>query len=343
MARRRPTKTIRRAAFGLRRAAAAPIGRCVALGAMLFAAERAWTARLATEAGAKRMPIVVAAADRSGSAAAAPAGGVTAAGEMPAVPAQIDDEVLLGEALARGFDRQDRAVRERLRSLGRFLDVAPERDATALEREARALGFERSDLALRRHLVEMMRLAAAKTGRADLPSEPELRAYYAVRAADLTPPPAIRLTHVYLSRARRGAAAERDAETVLARLRLDPAAPAPALGDPFARGAAIGPASPQRLDAIFGPGFAAAVTGLRLGTWAGPVRSSYGVHLVRIDAIVPGAPPPFAAVRGRLLHELLRARGAERLRETMRALRDSYAVRSAAHRDGAVARPAGQE
>src|SRR5207249_154686 len=36
-------------------------------------------------------------------------------------------------------------------------------------------------------------------------------------------------------------------------------------------------------------------------TWIGPVPSPYGLHLVWVEARVPGTPPPFEAVRERVL------------------------------------------
>jgi len=295
----------------LGRARRSPIVHCIMLGAALFLAERSW---MATAGPTGRDAIVISAADAA----------------SPRRDERIDDALLLHAALAGGFDRQDGAVRERLLRLGRYLGVAAEGDDTSVEAQARALGLEHSDLALQRHLVEMMRLVAARTGPADLPAETELRAYYAENAARFAPPSSLRLRHVYLSRARRGAAAERDAEEVLRQLRARPDGATVALGDPFVRGEQIGPVPAQRLDAIFGPGFAAAVTTLPVGTWAGPVRSSYGEHVVRIDEIIAGAPPPFETVRSRVLHKLLRERGEQHLADTLRALRAQYPVRVAA-------------
>src|SRR5204863_121676 len=83
------------------------------------------------------------------------------------------EEVLYREALARGFDRRDAAVRERLVRLGGFVSEEAGGSRDVLEREARRLGLERSDLVVRRHLVEMMRLAAGWLGPDDRPSEAE--------------------------------------------------------------------------------------------------------------------------------------------------------------------------
>ena len=121
-----------------------------------------------------------------------------AAATQRLVNAAIDEEVFYREALARGFDRRDGAVRERLVRLGGFVGEESARDRASLEREARRLGLERSDLVIRRHLVEMMELAVGRLGEADLPSEPELREYLARHAGDFAQPARVRLTHVYL-------------------------------------------------------------------------------------------------------------------------------------------------
>lgn len=47
----------------------------------------------------------------------------------------------------------------------------------------------------------------------------------------------------------------------------------------------------------FGGDFAAALPALPVGEWSGPVRSGFGLHLVRVEAIAPAGPPPFEDVR----------------------------------------------
>jgi hypothetical protein len=48
---------------------------------------------------------------------------------------------------------------------------------------------------------------------------------------------------------------------------------------------------------LFGADFATALTKLQPGGWVGPVPSGYGAHLVRLEAITPGADQPMAEVR----------------------------------------------
>jgi len=239
----------------------------------------------------------------------------------------IDDEVLYREALAAGVGERDPATRERLVRLGGFLGEDGARGREALERQARGLGLERSDVVIRRHLVEMMRLAAARPSPSDVPGEAELHAWLDAHASDFTQPATIRLTHVYLSEEAHGATAEADARHLLDELRtgVGPDA-AETRGDPFIWGMRVGPTTPADLDRIFGDGFARALAGVPTGTWAGPVRSSYGFHLVWIEEHVPARRPSLAEVRNQVVLRVLRERGAERAAERIRLLRARYEV-----------------
>jgi len=181
---------------------------------------------------------------------------------------------------------------------------------------------------VRRHLVALMRLALHRVGPAEFPTDAELERWVAAHADTFAVAPRVRLTHVYLGRDRRGAALEHDAEALLAELQQEGVGPdtAARYGDAFVRGADVGPASSGDVDRIFGPGFAAAITDAPVGRWVGPVRSTYGLHLVWIREREAGGLPPLAAVRGRALHGWLVERGAQRAEERMAALRSRYDV-----------------
>lgn len=241
----------------------------------------------------------------------------------PALAADTDeDALLLDVGLAAGLDRRDALVRDRLRNLARFLALAPDgADDAILEREARALGLVRTDPVIRRHLVDLMRLTAAALPPAALPDEDALRAWYAAHPDAYAVPARTRLTQIYLSRDRRGAALDGDASALAATLRRRGIDAAAGRGDGFSRGAAIGPVSDAELTRIFGPGFAEAVAALPAGQWSGPVRSTYGLHLVWIEQRQPPAPAPFAAVRNQVLHAWLRERRSAQLAAALGSLR----------------------
>ena len=249
-----------------------------------------------------------------------------AAAQAAIVRDAIDEEVLYREAVARGFDRSDASVQERLVRLGGFVgEDAGGREEQ--EREARRLGLAGSDLVIRRHLVEMMRLATGWLGPESMPSDAELAAYLERHAGELTPPARTRLVHVYLSAEKRGAATTTEAIALLDELRATGASPddVAGRGDGFVRGAEVD-GTDADLTRIFGPGFGDAVDAAPLRTWTGPLRSTYGAHLVWVRARAPGRAPSLAAVRGRVLQLVLRERRERRAQDEMAALRARYAV-----------------
>jgi hypothetical protein len=248
---------------------------------------------------------------------------------LPALPPTAaaeggEDALLLEVALAAELDRTDPLVRDRLRSLARFLALAPEAaDDATLEREARALGLVRSDPIIRRHLVDLMRLAAAALPAAALPDEDGLRTYYAAHLDAYTLPARVRLTHVYLSRDRRGSQLAGDAAALADALSGRGGGAGAGLGDPFLRGPAFGPATTTDLARVFGAGFADAVTALPVGRWSRPISSAYGLHLVWVEERLAPAPAPFEAVRNQVLHAWLRDRRADQLAASLASLRGS--------------------
>jgi hypothetical protein len=234
----------------------------------------------------------------------------------------IDEQVLLREALAAGLDRRDTLARTRLADLQRFLGESAEHAGDP------GTGLEAQDVVIRRHLVSLMRLALSRPDIADAPDDTALARFLADRAAEFAEPPRWRLTHVYLSRDRRGPALEHDARALLERLRRTRVEPATSgdVGEPFLHGAYLDGMAAGDLDRLFGSGFAAALTDAPLAQWIGPVRSSYGLHLVWVHERTAGRMPAVEAVRAQLTHRLLDARGRARLRERLDLLRARYEV-----------------
>jgi parvulin-like peptidyl-prolyl isomerase len=307
----------------------APLLHFILLGGGLFVVS-AWRAGVPADDGARR--ITVSRADLEAVRNEwARRHGVQPAPAMMArlVADSVDEELLHREALAAGLDRTDPLVRDRLARLGSFLATREGESAfedEAREAEARRLGLAEHDVVIRRHLIQAMRLALARLAPADLPTEAELETYLAQHSERFARPARVRLSHVYFARARgltpAAAAGLRDA---LARDGLAPEA-AVARGDAFVHGAEIRDALP-RLDAIFGPGFGAAVAAAPLATWVGPIASAYGLHLVWVHGREPAAVPALAAVRSRVVQALLEERREARLRERLALLRARYDIR----------------
>jgi hypothetical protein len=137
------------------------------------------------------------------------------------------------------------------------------------------------------------------------------------------------LTHVYLSRDRRGEKADADAAALRARLERESiaAADAVALGDPFLGGHTLRGATPTRIAARLGPDFADAIADGLPDRWLGPIESAFGPHLVWIERRSESRIPPFEEIRARVLDDWLEQRTREALREEAARLRAEVEVR----------------
>lgn len=218
------------------------------------------------------------------------------------------DEALWRAARARGLERTDPVVRQRLIRNMRF--VAGGRDDATLYRDALALGLADSDEVVRRRLIAVMRRTLEGPTRASEPNDAELQAYLAAHHDRFAVPPRVRLSQIYLSRARRGAGLEADARRLLARLAPDDVARAAGLGDPLPVPAHLPLSADADLARLFGPAFARAALDLPAGAWLGPVDSAYGTHLVWVHERVAGALPALDAVRPQVREALLEERAA---------------------------------
>ena len=247
-----------------------------------------------------------------------------------AIDAAIDEEVLYREALATGLDRGNEMIRQRLLQIAGFVTDDPGLDEEALYQTALRLGLDRSDVVVRRQLAEFMRLAARNVALEgeQSPDDGELEAYLQRNLDQFAQARRIRLTQLYLSEDQRGEAAEAAARHLLDEIRAGRLTAETVLehGDPFLLGDQLPWQTRAALSELMGATFADGVAELPAGEWSGPLRSGYGWHLVRVDAVRPAVVPSLDAVRDRVLHAVAQERREWRLRETLKALRARYAV-----------------
>lgn len=199
-------------------------------------------------------------------------------------------------------------------------------DEEMVYREALALGLDRGDIIVRRRMLQKMEFLAEGTGPTAEPSDADLQRHLDAHADRWTEAPRLAFDHVFVSTDRHPGDAEALARGLLARLAAG--ADATGLGDPFPRGRAFGPATAAEIDAAFGPGFAAAVAAGADGRWSGPVRSGFGVHLVRPRDRAPGGRAALDRVRESVRGDWLEERRAAAREFAMEDLRRRYRVRS---------------
>jgi len=169
-----------------------------------------------------------------------------------------------------------------------------------LYREALALGLEKDDTIIRRRLAQKMRFLIQDIADQNQPKEADLKAFFEENQELFKSPARISFTHVYFNPDRRGAAAVEDARQVIESLKANSVDRAPDRGDPFMLHHDYVEISQQQATRLFGRQFAENLFTFRPGPWQGPIRSGYGIHLVRILEYVPARMPEFAEVVDRV-------------------------------------------
>lgn len=248
------------------------------------------------------------------------------------VARELDDEILFREARARALHEIDPVVRQRLLLNMRFLGTSGGESEEDLFRQALALGMDANDLVVRRRLIQVMELSIEDSADKSPATPGELQAAYAQAREALTVPARWRISQVYFSSDRRAGVAREAADAALVTIARDGLEPDAAvrLGDPFLGGHRLPLLSLAQLAGQFGNSFAAALPACAPAAWCGPVESSYGWHLVHIDASEPQRLPAIddPEVQKRLLADVQRARGERVLAETLARLRKRYGVAS---------------
>jgi hypothetical protein len=192
-----------------------------------------------------------------------------------------------------------------------------------LYRRAIELGLDQNDTVVRRRLVQRMRFLLEDTSRIAAPSDAQLRAWLEGHPQEFALPAKISFTHLFFSRGRRGSELGASAAAALESLKRDPAAEVDS--DRFFRGNAFADATLMELTRAFGPEFAQGIDDVALGQWKGPLKSSYGLHLVFVTHRVAGAAPELDTVREQVEQDWLQSERARRNREALAKLRARYA------------------
>ena len=164
-----------------------------------------------------------------------------------------------------------------------------------LYREALRMGLDKNDEIIKRRLVQKMSFLATADG-APTTTESNLHTYYEAHKADFAAPAEVTFRHVFFS-LDEGAKAEPRAEAALKRL----TAGGREAGDPFPLESDYAALTPRAARQIFGDtpivgGLFTAPT----GSWQGPFRSGYGLHLVYISARREKTVRPFEEVRSQV-------------------------------------------
>jgi hypothetical protein len=247
------------------------------------------------------------------------------------------------EAMASGFARVWQRPPTEPELKGLIDDYIREEIAT---REAQTLGLDQDDTIIRRRLRQKLEFLVEDAIDTGAPTDAELQAWLEHHAEEFRPEPQVGFAQVYFDPARHEESPEDDLSTLLAR--LSSATDIESLGDALMVPHHFEAATRSEIARIFGEEFASEVLKVEPGRWTGPVRSGYGLHLVRVHRRDDGHVPTLAAVRPQVEREFVAARRKrelnamyQRLLERYQVVVESRAVHAPAAAAGSTSGPAG--
>ena len=194
-----------------------------------------------------------------------------------------------------------------------------------LYREGLALGLDRDDLVIRRRLRQKMEFLHTDLTAQEKPTEAELAAFLSAHSDRFQQPARLSFRQVFVGRDGGSPAAESRASELLRRLRSG-ASEANVEGDPTLLPRAMTMASKHDVASAFGDDFAVDVLTLADDDWTGPVASSYGLHLVRVEERVRARLPELEEVRRQVEREYEATQRAEAKQRFLLELRERYEV-----------------
>jgi len=189
-------------------------------------------------------------------------------------------------------------------------------------REGQALGLERDDPVVRRRIAQKLEFIADGQAPAP-PGDAELQAWLDTHRDEYAIEPSYALRQLYFDPARRGARLDADIDAARAGLAAGKAVE----GDSTMLPTELQAAPAFEVERVFGSEFADALKALPPGEWAGPVRSGFGLHLVKIEQRVDGRAATLAEVRDAVERDWLRARSLQAKEDFYKKLRANYTVR----------------
>jgi hypothetical protein len=194
-----------------------------------------------------------------------------------------------------------------------------------LYREALALGLDENDPQVRARLAEKMLFLTQDIAEPAAPTDTELTAFFEANPERFLRPATISFEQVFFSPSRRGSRLEADAAAALLQLRQGAADST--VGDDLLLDGRYERAEFRAIARAFGDQFADVLFVVQPDDlWQGPVRSDYGLHVVRVSGLTEAYPPALVEVRAEVTTALIAQRRSEANEAEYRKLRDRYEI-----------------
>tara|TARA_R110002049_G_scaffold7808_6_gene44095 strand:- start:355 stop:1287 length:933 start_codon:yes stop_codon:yes gene_type:complete len=242
------------------------------------------------------------------------------------VQAELDRDMLFQRAVEMELYLYDTVVYQRLLMNMRFLQMGEGKSDDELYQMALDMRLHLGDEVIKRRMIQVMEQLLLASNPPQAPTEEEILAEFEQRREELRRPPRYTIEHLYFNRER-----EPEAEAIIEKIQRENLTPEQArqLSSPFLPGYQFTAQTPDQLARHFGASFVENLQqqNPRAGQWVGPVRSTYGLHYVWVDALEPARDATVDEVRLQLQRDLELLAKEAALRESMEAMRQHYEIR----------------
>jgi len=193
-----------------------------------------------------------------------------------------------------------------------------------LYREGQALGLGRDDVVIKRRVRQKLEVMSEEEAARTEPSDADLAAYVNAHPDSFRKPATVTFEQILV--ATKGSGADIARALASTRSALEGGADPGTLGQATLLPSHVEGSALDLVARDFGEQFAGQLESLPVGQWAGPLTSSFGVHLVRVSARRPSLLPSLDSVRALVAREWENAQRKRALEESYRRLRQTYAV-----------------
>ena len=168
-----------------------------------------------------------------------------------------------------------------------------------LFREALRLGLDRDDSIVRRRLVQKLGFLVEEVEEEDDDQRQAVQKYYDENIANYSLPVRYSFSQIFFSD---------DSRSAEIQLKLEQGADWRGLSETSMLSDTYVSRNEKEIAAIFGRPFAGYLYSFVQGKWVGPIRSSFGFHLVRLERILPTEITPLAYIEKKVFADYLRYR-----------------------------------
>lgn len=196
-------------------------------------------------------------------------------------------------------------------------------------REGLKLGLDLDDTIIRRRLRQKMEFLMEPNASELEPTDEELQAYLEQNAEKFRLPASYKFQQIFFDPGKRGDPIS-DADNLRSRLNSNTVEPnSDQLGDPTLLPASLNLTRVDRVAANFGNEFANALADADIDTWTGPLKSTYGLHLVLVEERVEEREPPLDDIRKAVVRDWQTQKRREISDARYQKLLDNYDVKIA--------------